>query len=179
VAYAAAVYQRGIPVAGVFGNLETFNPHFAALVKQQGFPKAVLEQNRLPEGVTSSKKRFEVGGQQILEYALRLENTGAEIRVGLFTAGVEQAIDNSLVPLLILLLVMALAGAGALVLVAQTVSRPIHELSQQAEYISMGHLDREIDIKAGGEIWQLAESFKRMQASIKYSVLQMRRHQGH
>jgi len=73
---------------------------------------------------------------------------------------------------------MALAGALVVYLVAKTVSEPIRELSRQAEYISKGHLDREIDIKAGGEVWQLAESFKRMQASIRYSIMQLRRRQG-
>jgi methyl-accepting chemotaxis protein len=73
---------------------------------------------------------------------------------------------------------MALGGAVAVFLVAKTVSEPIRELSRQVEYISKGHLDREIDIRAGGEVWQLAESFKRMQASIRYSIMQLRRRQG-
>lgn len=178
IAYASAINQRGIAVAGVFGDLDRFDTHFSALVKQTGFPKEIVEQNRLASDQDFHKKSFEIGGQQILDYAMRLEKTGAEIRVGLFTASVQHAIHRTLIPLFILLSIMAIGGAVAVFLVAKTVSEPIRELSRQAEYISKGHLDREIDIRAGGEIWQLAESFKRMQASIRYSVMQLRRRQG-
>ncbi len=177
VAYAAAIDQRGIAVAGVFGDLVRFEPHFAALVTQTGFPKEIVSQNRLTPEQGYHKKSLQVGGQQILDYAMRPENTGAEIRIGLFTASVQQAIRRALIPLFILLSVMAVVGAVAVFLVAKTVSEPIRELSRQAEHISKGNLDREIDIRAGGEVWQLAESFKRMQASIRYSIMQLRRRQ--
>ena len=170
VAYAAAVNDKGFPVAGIFGDLNRFDAAFAASAKEKGFPKEVLDQNRLGEGVSFNKKAFVVGGQRILEYAMRLENTGAEVRVGLFTAGVEGAVRASLWPLLILLVVMAVVGVVVLLLVAKTVSGPIRELSAQAERISMGNLDQEIHVDAGGEVWQLAEAFKRMQKSIRYSV---------
>lgn len=178
IAYVAAINPRGIAVAGVFGNLGKFDPNFAALVKQTGFPKEIVGRNRLAPDQEYEWKTFEVGGQQILDYALRLEKTGAEIRVGIFTTGLQQAIDTTLIPLFVLLGVMTLGGALAVYFVARTVSVPIRKLCDQAEYISMGHLDREIDINAGGEVWQLAESFKRMQASIRYSITQMRRRQG-
>lgn len=178
IAYAAAINPRGIAVAGVFGDLGKFDANFSALVKQTGFPKEIVARNRLPAGQESGQMTFEVGGQQVLDYALRLENTGAEIRVGIFTSGVDRAIDATLVPLFILLAVMTLGGALAVYLVARTVSDPIRKLCEQADYISKGHLDREIEIDAGGEVWQLAESFKRMQASIRYSITQMRRRQG-
>ena len=178
IAYAAAINQRGIAVAGIFGNPGAFDPNFAALAKQTGFPKEVVEQNRLSAEQDFQKKSLTVGGQEVLDYAMRLEKTGAEVRVGLFTSQVQKAIDTTLVPLFILLAAMALAGALAVYLVAKTVSEPIRKLSEQAEYISKGHLDREIDIQAGGEVWQLAESFKRMQASIRYSIMQLRRRQA-
>lgn len=178
VAYAAAINPRGIAVAGVFGDLPRFDPNFSALVKQTGFPKDIVERNRLAADQDANRLTFEVGGQQVLDYALRLEKTGAEIRVGIFTTGIQRAIDTTLIPLFILLAVMALGGALAVYLVAKTVSDPIRTLCAQADEISKGRLDREIEINAGGEVWQLAESFKRMQASIRYSITQMRRRAG-
>ena len=142
VAYASAVNQRGVAVAGLFGNVDKFEPHFSALVKQTGFPKEIVDQNRLTPDQIYHKKTFEIGGQQILDYAMRLEKTGAEIRVGLFTSSVQQAIHRTLIPLFILLSVMAAGGAIAVFLVAKTVSEPIRELSRQVENISKGHLDR-------------------------------------
>jgi methyl-accepting chemotaxis protein len=72
---------------------------------------------------------------------------------------------------------MAVFGGITLMLLARTVSRPIRQLSMQAEAISMGKLDEVVDITAGGEIGQLAQSFKRMQTSIRYMVAQLRRAQ--
>lgn len=178
VAYATALNTRGIAVAGIFGELDRFDRHFAELVRQQGFPKDVAQQHRMTGEQAFGSKIFTVGGQEILEYAMRLGESGAEVHVGLFTAGMQEAINATLTPLIILLLVMAVVGGGAFFLVSQSVSVPIRQLSEQADYISKGHLDREIDIKAGGEVWQLAESFKRMQASIKFSVIQLRRQQA-
>jgi len=177
VAYAAAVNKRGLAVAGIFGDTARFEPSFNALVKQQGFPRDIVETTKLPSGSDSGRTLFTVGGQEIIDYALRLPQTDEVVHVGLFTEGVDEAVRATLTPLLILLLVMAVVGTGTLVLVAETVSRPIRQLSEQAENISMGHLDQQIEIKAGGEIWQLAESFKRMQASIRFSVMKMRRQQ--
>ena len=135
VAYAAAVNARGIAVAGVFGDLSKFDANFAALVKQTGFPKDIVTHNRLQPNQESGRATFEVGGQQVLDYALRLENTGAEIRVGIFTTGIQHAIDTTLIPLFILLGIMALGGALAVYLVARTVSDPIRALCAQADEI--------------------------------------------
>lgn len=177
VAYAAAVNAKDIAVAGIFGDLGSFDPNFAALVKQKGFPQEILRGTQLPKAQNSAKTTLKVGGQEIMDYALRLPQTESVIHVGLFTAQVQAAQRATLMPLLIMLGVMAVAGILMLLLVARTVSRPIRQLSEQAERISMGELSDEIDIKAGGEIWQLAESFKRMQTSIRYAVTQLRRHQ--
>lgn len=178
VAYAAAVNERGIPIAGIFGDLDRFDRLFSELVRQKGFPRSIVEETRLPEGTDLQTRVINAGGREILEYAMRLGDTGNEVHVGLFTAEVTESVNESLVPLTVLLVVMALAGAAAVFFVSRTVSVPIRELSEQAEAISMGQLDREIDIRAGGEIRQLAESFKRMQASIKFSVSQLRRQQA-
>ena len=178
VAYAAAVNDKGIAVAGIFGDLSRFDSAFATKAKEGGFPPEVLEKNKIEEGASSSRKAFSVGGQPIVEYAIRLENTGAEVRVGLFTAGIEGAVRDAVKPLVLLLAAFLVVGVVVLLLVAKTVSGPIHALSAQVERISMGDLEQEIDVKAGGEVWQLAEAFKRMQKSLRYSMSALRKTQG-
>ncbi len=177
VAYAAAVNGRGIAVAGIFGDMSGFDPNFAALVKERGFPSEIVSQTQLAEGQAGAKKLLIMGGQEIMDYALRLPQTDAVVHVGLLTAEVQAAERATLIPLLILLAIMALVGIVTLFLVARTVSKPIRLLSEQAEKVSMGQLFEEIEIQAGGEIWELAESFKRMQASVRYAASQMRRNQ--
>lgn len=178
VAYAAAVNDKGIAVAGIFGDLGRFDAAFAAKAKEGGFPAELLEKNRIEGGASSARKVFSVGGQPVVEYAIRLENTGSEVRVGLFTSGIEGAVREAVKPLVLLLAAFLVVGVVVLFLVAKTVSAPIHELSAQVERISMGDLDQEIGVKAGGEVWQLAEAFKRMQKSLKYSMNALRKTQG-
>jgi methyl-accepting chemotaxis protein len=177
VAYAAAVNDRGIAIAGILGTRGGFDASFMALFKQRGFPAEIVAATDLAEGMASAKKRLMVGGQEVIDFALRLPQTNSVVHVGLLTAEMRAAERATLTPLVILLAVMAAVGILTLSLVARTVSRPIRQLAEQAEQVSMGQLLDEIEIKAGGEIWLLAESFKRMQASIRYAMMQMRRAQ--
>jgi methyl-accepting chemotaxis protein len=178
VAYASAVNAKGIPIAGIFADLGQFDANFTQVVKQSGFPKDIFAGHGVPEGADKTKARFMVGGQEILDYGMRLGESGAQVHVGLFTADVDKAVARTIWPLIALLGVMTLLGIGAVTLIAQAVSRPIHQLAEQADYISQGHLEREIDIKASGEVGQLAQAFKRMQAAIRYSVVQLRKQQA-
>lgn len=177
VAYAAAINNRGLAVAGLFGSMAGYTQAFVSSVNQNGFPKDVVERTQLAQGQDSARRIIDVGGQEVMDYALRLPETNSVIHVGLFTSKVDEARKATLLPLLILLAVMAIAGTITLVLVARSVSRPIRQLSAQAESISMGQVFDDIEIKAGGEVWQLAESFKRMQASVRFAVTQMQRNQ--
>lgn len=177
VAYAAAVNEQGIVMAGIFGKMDDFSPDFTAAVKQNGFPSEIIDIARPADGQESHKTVLTAGGQEIMDYALRLPQTGSVVHVGLFMANVNAAVAATLEPLLFLLAALALIGSVVLILVARTVSRPIRLLSEQAEKISMGNLDDTIDIHAGGEVWLLTQSFKRMLASIRYMTLQIQQNQ--
>jgi methyl-accepting chemotaxis protein len=174
VAYVAVINAKGIAIAGLFGDMEKFSKDFSSLVKEKGFPKDLAGQNRLAKGQTESRKELMVGGQKVFEIAVPLGESGAEAHIGIFTESVDKALRTTLYPLLILLLVMGVVGAAAIALIAQTVSKPIRQLTEQAHAISMGKLNQTIDIKCGGEVWELARSFSRMQSSIKYALEQLR-----
>lgn len=175
VAYAVVVNERGGLVAGIFGGTDAFEPSFVASVQQKGFPLDIVQRSALADSMESGRIILRVGGQDIMDYALRVPQTGSVVHVGLFIDGIKAAVRATLIPLLVILLLMAVFGAITLLLLARTVSGPIHQLSLQAEAISMGKLDEVVDIAAGGEIGQLANAFRRMQASIRYMIMQVRR----
>lgn len=177
VAYAAALNERGIVVAGIFGRTDGLDPGFIAALQQKGFPSDIVQKATLADNRDSAQVNLSVGGKGVLDYALRVPQTGAIVHVGIFVDGVDAAVGATLYPLLVILLLMAVFGGATLYVLARSVSRPIQLLSQQAEAISMGKLDETIDVTAGGEIGQLAQSFKRMQTSIRYMVTQLRRSQ--
>jgi methyl-accepting chemotaxis protein len=174
VAYVAVINKKGIAITGQFNDLSRFSPDFAALVKEKGFPKDLIGSNRIEAGKQESRRELLVGGQRIFEIALRLVEGESETHIGIFTENIEKALRDTLYPLLILLAVMGAIGTAAIALIAKTVSTPIRQLTEQAHAISTGKLTQTIDIKCGGEIWELARSFTRMQYSINYIMEQLR-----
>jgi len=177
VAYAATINKKGIPVAGIFGELERFDPAFAQLVKLEGFPKSLVEQHGLVNGAQSTKT-IEVGGQRLREVVLPVADTGAEVRVATFISALEQEVEKTLIPLAITLCLLFSFGALAIYFIGRTVSDPIRQLTAEAQRISMGQLEQNIAVKGSGEIWELAQAFQRMQAAIRYAIEQLRRNRA-
>jgi methyl-accepting chemotaxis protein len=58
---------------------------------------------------------------------------------------------------------------------SRSVIQPIRHLSDVADRISMGELDAPIDLKAKGEVGVLAESVRRMQASVRAAIERLQR----
>jgi HAMP domain-containing protein len=73
---------------------------------------------------------------------------------------------------------IALTGIVVAVLLAFIVSRsitgPVSRLAQVADRISLGDLDVEIDVHGTNEVGQLAESLRRMQASLRSAIERLR-----
>ena len=175
VAYVSVLNRRGVVIAGILGDKTRFPPDFIEKVKENGFPKEISTQNRIPSGERESALDFSVGGQKIHDVAVMIGDTGGEAHVGLFTEDVEKAVQKSLMPLLILLGVIAILGSLSFFLVARTISTPIRKLTLAAEKISLGEIDLPINIKGGGEIGDLAASLERMRFSIKAAMSRLRR----
>jgi methyl-accepting chemotaxis protein len=53
---------------------------------------------------------------------------------------------------------------------ARSVIKPILQLAEVADKISMGELDTPVQVKAKGEVAILADSIERMQASVKAAI---------
>jgi len=58
---------------------------------------------------------------------------------------------------------------------SRTIVRPIIYLTQVADRISLGDLDTKIEIKSSDEVGMLAESFDRMQESLRAAIERLRR----
>ncbi len=177
VAYAAVINKQGFAIAGLFGDVNRFDSAFKAAARE-GFPKLLIPPTRLAANSPPVTRDFTAGQQAIHEIRMPLDDTtGAEIQIGLFTEQVQQAMDAAFTPLVIVLALMTVLGTLTMLFIARTIAHPIRQLTEQAYRISMGELDQDIQIKASGEIWQLARSFGRMQASMKYAVEQLRKNQ--
>ncbi len=75
----------------------------------------------------------------------------------------------------------ALVGIAAAIvfafLIARSITKPIARLAEVADRMSLGELDIDIDVQGSNEVGQLAESLRRMQASLRSAIerLRMRR----
>lgn len=79
----------------------------------------------------------------------------------------------------LMLSLAALIGAIVLaVFLARGISAPLLHLSDVADQISRGDLAAEINVKSPDEIGQLAESLKRMSASLESAIVRLRKRKG-
>lgn len=62
-----------------------------------------------------------------------------------------------------------------IVFIGRSLIHPIHRLSEVADRISTGDLDTPIDVKGVGEVRALAESFERMQASVRSAIKRLQK----
>lgn len=78
--------------------------------------------------------------------------------------------DSSRTFLLILVVISVITGVGLGVFISRIISRPVKDLSDAAEKLSLGDIDVNIDSNSGDEIGQLTQSFRKMIANIKEQV---------
>ena len=73
---------------------------------------------------------------------------------------------------------VALLGIVAALLLAfwvsRSITRPVSHLAEVADRISLGELDVDIDVHGTNEVGQLAESLRRMQASLRSAIERLR-----
>ena len=177
VAYTAVVNKRGIVVAGFFSDLSRFDQVFSAQVKAEGFPRSVIEKNKIKRGAREQFTRFTIGGQKIQDKVVLLPETGGTVHVGIYISEVEQAIKAALLSPLSLSLMGAVFLGGLIIflIIARSISRPLVELTDVVNRISLGELDLVIEPKGPKEVRELAVAFERMRYSIKAAMIRLRK----
>lgn len=177
VAYAAVVNKRGIVVAGFFSDLSRFDQVFAAKVKANGFPRSIIEKNDLQRGMDENSTRFTAGGQKIQDRGIILPDTGGAVHVGIYVSEIDQAINNALLSPLSLSLIGVIFFCGMMIflVVARSISKPLLELTDVVNRISLGELDLTVEPKGPREVRELAAAFERMRYSIKSAIDRLRR----
>jgi HAMP domain-containing protein len=95
---------------------------------------------------------------------------GVQIKQSWFNAVLNRVF---LIIVLIVVFFLLLASVAA-VAAAQRLTRPIVELTEASNNISLGQLDQAIQIKTDDEIGQLAEALERMRISLKQALERLR-----
>ncbi len=138
---------------------------FSTFVNQNFLDAAVLETVRAESfyllgtsAVTASNDLVTVAAEEMnAEFADRSAASTREMQVvgGIALAGI------------VLALVLAF-------MVSRSITGPVSHLAEVADRISLGDLDVEIDVHGTNEVGQLAESLRRMQASLRSAIERLR-----
>lgn len=172
VAYATVVNKRGIAVAGFFNDLSRFDQVFAAQVKTAGFPRSIVEKNKLEKGQKEKTVRFAIGGQKILDRGILLPDTGATVHVGIYLSDIDKAIKQALISPFTLSLLggLLLLGLITFLRIGKSISTPLIELTDVVNRISLGELELSVEPKGPSEVRELAAAYERMRYSIKAAM---------
>ncbi|MCP4338120.1 MAG: HAMP domain-containing protein [Desulfobulbaceae bacterium] len=170
VAYAAVVNQKGIVVGGFFSDLDRFNQDFANTIKKKGFPAHVVNQNKLVPGTDRRNARIKMGGQTIFDEVAPIPDSGGQVHVGIYVSEVDEAIRNAVFSPLTISLTIAvlLFGCGVFVLANRSITRPMQNLTDVVNRISLGEMDLSIEPSGPREMRELSSAFDRMHQSVKY-----------
>jgi HAMP domain-containing protein len=172
VAYAAVINSKGVVVGGFFSDLDRFESQFGKKVKETGFPLDIFAKNRLAAGKGDASATLAIGGQSIYDKVQAISETGGEVHVGIYVSEVEEAIRHALIsPLTIsMICLVLLLGAVLFVLLNRSITKPLEEVTDVVNRISLGEMNLDIVPSGPREIRELADAFKRMQQSIRYII---------
>ncbi len=172
VAYSVVINSKGFPIAAIFSDLERFDKSFASIVAAQGFPVGELDD--VLQSVRGQGEDYNVhserylGGRLIREVAINVDEiSGHIVLIGLYRDEIDAALNRTLVPLFGLLAVAIVAGLVATIWVAQSVSRPIKNLTIAAKELAAGELTTAISLKGGGEVRELVDALEVFRASAQ------------
>ncbi len=172
VAYASVINKKGIVVAGFFSDRDRFDDNFKQRIDEEGFPVDIVKQNSLAAGVDLASSRIMVGGQTIYDQVVATPDTGGEVHVGIYISEVDQEIRNALFSPLALSVagVVFLTGCIAFFLLSKTIARPMRELTNVANRISLGEMELIVTPSGPREMRELAVAFERMRYSVNMAL---------
>jgi HAMP domain-containing protein len=122
---------------------------------------------------------FEVNNQGYIAYAVPIR-TAIGKQLGTVFSGINYNVINTeklnlFAPLFIALILIILAASVFAAILASRLVRPIIAAADQANRISLGDLDRTVDIQSNDEVGDLLGSLERMRVSLKSVIGRLRR----
>jgi HAMP domain-containing protein len=105
-----------------------------------------------------------------------MEGRAGKVRLGVWRDQVHAEINETVMPLVKLLLVLVAGAIVMAVFLAWRINRPIHKLVAAAKAISAGELDTpSVRIQGTTEISELARALERMRSSVKAAMIRLGR----
>lgn len=126
-----------------------------------------------------NRRDVSLNGRTVHEIAIPvLEGQLGSVHVGFWNDAVAREIQNALLRIMGIIALIPLVGALLSFFVARWIVRPIVDLTEVANKVTLGDLDASISGEAAkslDEIGELARSLERMRASLKAAMLRLNR----
>lgn len=98
-------------------------------------------------------------------------NTVAILGVDMTAIGRMQQINDLRTNNLLIMIGLTIIASILVLFISVTIIRDLKKLNRAAETISMGDMNTEVNVKRKDEVGELAESFGRMIASLKFEIM--------
>ncbi|HNM78069.1 MAG TPA: HAMP domain-containing protein, partial [Tepidiformaceae bacterium] len=121
---------------------------------------------------TGAEGYFLLGGSAV-DYSNELLASASDALKADFSARAEDA-RTSFATYGTASLIGIVLALGLALFISATITRPMQHLAEVADRMSLGELDVDIDVDGTNEIGQLAESLRRMQASLRSAIERLR-----
>jgi HAMP domain-containing protein len=138
-------------------------------------PDEFLTRQPVASGSSYGQRKIKIGAATVYEATVPvLEGQRGAVRVGIWKDDVDAEIDQTVLPIVKLLLMVFAAGIFMAILVAWNVSRPILRLVRSARRISHGDLDApSLGVQDTTEFGELSRALERMRSSIKAALVRL------
>jgi two-component system cell cycle sensor histidine kinase/response regulator CckA len=140
----------------------------------QPFPAELKETSRTRNQRLTSSRETRLRGKLVYETQVPvLDGQLGAVHVGLWADTVKEDVRATLLPIIGLITLCLVAGAGLSLAIACKIIRPIVDLKAVADEISRGRLDTVVLVQSNDEVGELARSLERMRASLKAAMTRL------
>lgn len=184
ISFIVATDTEGSPISGWFEEERGFDTTSRAL------EQAIRSQAVEAAARTGSASRAESTGSYQLATGERIEIVAQpllgqdEAVFGTVVVGVtDRAVSAQVQRILLSILLLSLVPLALAIIFAvarsRSITRPIVQLTQRADEISRGDLDRSVDdVRSNDELEALAQALERMRVSMQEAMARLRRRRG-
>jgi len=135
------------------------------------FPNELINKNPLKKGQPYRIEIIETEAGIVRDVAVPIIGGAlGTVRIGLSEVVVRRTFMRTFFVILGITVILLIAGGIVSFYVSRGITRPILHLTEAVNRISLGETDVPIEVKSKDEIGQLAEAFKRLQASLKVAI---------
>ena len=163
VAYAYVEDSKGEILAHTLGT-------FPETLRQEGIESAKRQ---------ISRRELSLGNRSVYETAVPvLEGQMGAVHVGFWADAMQSEIREAMIPIVGVIAIVPVVGALLSFLLAHWIVRPIVDLREVADKVTMGDLETSVGsacVSATDEIGDLARSLERMRSSLKAAMLRLGR----